>query len=153
MGHRRSFLALGFMGLWLVLVPAARAEAPATIPVVVATAEGEHLFRAEVARTPEQRARGLMFREHLDLDAGMLFLFDPPQRVSFWMKNTLIPLDMLFIDRSGRIVAIAERTEPHSLEPRGPNVPVHAVLEINGGLSERLGIAPGDRVRAELLTR
>ncbi len=132
----------------LTLAPWAVAVEPATIPVVVATASGEHLFRAEVAATPEERARGLMFREQLDLDAGMLFLFDPPRRVGFWMKNTLIPLDMIFIDAGGRIVAIEERTEPHSLEPRGPDLPVRAVLEINGGLAERLGIAPGDVVRA-----
>ncbi len=119
-----------------------------TIPVVVTSATGEHLFRAEVADTPAARAQGLMFREELELDAGMLFLFDPPSRVTFWMKNTLIPLDMLFIDTHGRIVAITERAEPHSLEGRGPGRPVRAVLEINGGLSERLGIRVGDQIRA-----
>jgi uncharacterized membrane protein (UPF0127 family) len=94
-----------------------------------------------------------MFREQLDTDAGMLFVFDPPRRVGFWMKNTLIPLDMLFADRTGRIVAIVERAEPHSLEPMGPEVAVAFVLEINGGLAEQLGIAVGDEMRSAVITR
>ncbi len=128
-------------------------DAAATVPVVVATDEGEHLFRAEVADTTAERSRGLMFREELAPDAGMLFVFDPPRRVSFWMKNTYISLDMLFIDAGGRIVHIAERTEPETLDPHGPDRPVHAVLEINGGLADRLGIRPGDEVRAPPLAR
>ncbi|MEO1092420.1 MAG: DUF192 domain-containing protein [Pseudomonadota bacterium] len=123
------------------------------MPVVVATATGEHLFRAEVAATPAERNRGLMFREHMDQDAGMVFLFDPPQRAAFWMKNTLIPLDMLFLDRAGQIVFIAANTEPLSETSHGPAVPVSAVLEINGGLSERLGIDVGDTVRSPALRR
>lgn len=119
--------------------------------MVVTSAEGEHLFRAELAATPEARAQGLMHREHLEPDAAMLFVFEPPRRVSFWMKNTLIPLDMLFVDANGEIVAIEAMTEPHSLEPRGPAEAVRAVLEINGGLSERLGIRVGDRLRAAVL--
>ena len=126
----------------------AGARAAETVPVVVATADGEHLFRAEVADTTEERSRGLMFREELAPDAGMLFLFDPPRRVSFWMKNTYISLDMLFIDATGRIVHIAERTEPETLDGHGPEQRVRAVLEINGGLADRLGIRPGDVVRA-----
>jgi uncharacterized membrane protein (UPF0127 family) len=137
----------------LVVALAQSARAQETVPVVVTSATGEHLFRAEVAATTEQRARGLMFREHLDPDAGMLFLFDPPRHVGFWMKNTLIPLDMLFADEAGRIVAIVERAEPHSLEPRGPDAAVAAVLEINGGLAERLGIAVGDALRGGPLQR
>lgn len=130
-----------------------RAAASETVPVVVTSASGEHLFTAEVAATPAARARGLMHRESLAPDAGMLFLFEPPRRVSFWMKNTLISLDMLFIDEAGRIVAIAERTEPETLTGHGPDQPVRAVLEINGGLADRLGIRPGDEVRAPPLAR
>jgi len=137
--------------LCVVLVP--RAAASETVPVVVTSASGEHLFTAEVAATPAARARGLMHRESLAPDAGMLFLFEPPRRVSFWMKNTLISLDMLFIDEAGRIVAIAERTEPETLTGHGPDQPVRAVLEINGGLADRLGIRPGDEVRAPPLAR
>ena len=132
-------------------VPLAKAED--TVPVVVTSSAGEHLFRAEVAASPEEQARGLMFREHMDPDEGMLFLFEPPRRVAFWMKNTLIPLDMIFADTAGRIVAIEANAEPHSLEPRGPDTTVRAVLEINGGMAERLGIAVGDRIRTPLLAR
>ncbi|NBC97123.1 MAG: DUF192 domain-containing protein [Deinococcus-Thermus bacterium] len=146
-GHRRAVQRLsGVIVILLGLVAGARAAE--TVPVVVATADGEHLFRAEVADTTEERSRGLMFREELAPDAGMLFLFDPPRRVSFWMKNTYISLDMLFIDAAGRIVHIAERTEPESLDGHGPDQRVRAVLEINGGLADRLGIGPGDVVRA-----
>ncbi len=140
------------MGL-LLLISTGSLAAAETVPVVVSGAEGEHLFRAEVADTPDARARGLMYRESLPLDAGMLFLFDPPRRVSFWMKNTYISLDMLFIDGEGRIVAISERTEPETLDPHGPETPVRAVLEINGGLADRLGIRPGDTIRTPALAR
>ncbi|MFW5835102.1 MAG: DUF192 domain-containing protein [Pseudomonadota bacterium] len=149
--HRRH---LGWLLLALFLasgVPAAKADE--TVPLVVTSATGEHLFRVEVARTPEETAQGLMFREQMDLDAGMLFLFEPPRRVSFWMKNTLIPLDMIFADTGGRIVGIEADAEPGSLEPRGPDAVVRAVLEINGGLAEQLGIRVGDEIRTPLLAR
>jgi hypothetical protein len=155
-GHRsavRQRLWGGVIVVLLALASPAAGARPATVPVVVTTADGEHLFRAEVADTADERARGLMFRDELAPDAGMLFLFDPPRRVSFWMKNTFISLDMLFIDAAGRIVHIAERTEPETLIPHGPERPVRAVLEINGGLAARLGIAPGDTVRAPPLGR
>jgi uncharacterized membrane protein (UPF0127 family) len=152
-GHRSTLHRLSGIIAVLFAVVAVTATAAETVPVVVATGEGEHLFRAEVADTTAERSRGLMFREELAPDAGMLFLFEPPRRVSFWMKNTYISLDMLFIDARGRIVHIAERTEPETLDPHGPDRPVRAVLEINGGLSERLGIRPGDEVRAPPLGR
>lgn len=119
-------------------------------PLAIETAEGErHDFTVELAITPEQQAQGLMFRRDLGDSAGMLFLFGRERPVSFWMKNTLIPLDMLFIDRRGRIVDIAERTVPQSLTSISPGRPVAAVLELNGGTADRLGIAPGDRVLHE----
>jgi hypothetical protein len=153
-GHREETRRrLGGVIVILLLLLTARQVDAATVPVVVATADGEHLFRAEVADTTAERSRGLMYREELAADAGMLFLFDPPRRVSFWMKNTYISLDMLFIDADGRVVHIAERTEPETLDPHGPDRPVRAVLEINGGLAERLGIRPGDEVRAPPLGR
>ena len=92
-----------------------------------------------------------MFRESLAPDGGMLFVFDEVRPAAFWMKNTLIPLDMLFIGADGRIVNIAEQTTPLSTESRPSAAPVRAVLEINGGLSRMLGIAPGDHVIHELL--
>jgi len=152
-GHRSAVHRLSGIIAVLFLVVAVSATAAETVPVVVATDAGEHLFRAEVADTTAERSRGLMFREELAPDAAMLFLFEPPRRVSFWMKNTYISLDMLFIDARGRIVHIAERTEPETLDPHGPDQPVRAVLEINGGLADRLGIRPGDEVRAPPLAR
>jgi uncharacterized membrane protein (UPF0127 family) len=105
--------------------------------------------RPEIARTPEQLQYGLMFRNKLATDAGMLFIYDRPQRISMWMKNTLIPLDMIFIGADGRIVDIAERRVPHSIEPVYSSAPALAVLEVNGGTASRLGIKPGDRILSE----
>ena len=87
-----------------------------------------------------------MHRETLPADAGMLFDFERPRRVSMWMKNTLIPLDMLFIDDAGKVVEIAANTVPHDLTAIGPDAPVRAVLELNGGASAVYGIEAGDRV-------
>lgn len=138
---RRLFAVLA------LLLAAAPAVALDRSTATVRGADGrEHSFRVEVARTAEERAIGLMYRRHLDGDAGMLFDFQRDGPVSMWMKNTLIPLDMLFIAGDGRIVHIAQRTVPHSLEPISPGRPVRAVLELNGGTASRLGIAVGDRV-------
>lgn len=105
-----------------------------------------HPFTVEVARTEAEQAQGLMFRERLAPNAGMLFPFSPPRPASFWMKNTLIPLDMIFIRADGTIARIAAKTVPHSLEPVGVTEPVAAVLEIPGGRAAELGIREGDRV-------
>jgi uncharacterized membrane protein (UPF0127 family) len=90
--------------------------------------------------------RGLMFRDRLPPDHGMLFLFADEREVSFWMKNTLIPLDLIFADASGRIVRIAERAVPLSTELIPSQAPVRAVLEVNGGTAERLHINVGDKL-------
>lgn len=111
----------------------------------------QHVFKVESAQTPEMRALGLMFRRDLAADAGMLFDFGQAQPVSMWMKNTLIPLDMLFIDADGRIVNIAERTVPGSLAGISSQGPVRFVLELNGGTAARLGLRAGDRVRHALI--
>ncbi len=105
-----------------------------------------HEFSVELARTPDQMAMGLMFRASLAEDAGMMFDVDPVRPISMWMKNTLIPLDILFIDADGRIAAIVENTIPHSLLSIDPGMPVRGVLELAGGTAARLGIAKGDRV-------
>ncbi|MEZ5669154.1 MAG: DUF192 domain-containing protein [Alphaproteobacteria bacterium] len=113
----------------------------------IVTAEGVmHRFEVEVVRTPQDMAVGLMFRQEMAADAGMLFVYAQPRETSFWMKNTLLPLDMLFIDADGLVHHIAERTVPLSTTPVPSRGPVRAVLEVNGGTCERLGIAPGDRV-------
>ena len=117
------------------------------IPLTVTSAEGQvHRFVVEVARTPEEQARGLMERQSLAPDRGMLFPYQTPQAVAFWMKNTLIPLDMVFIAPGGRILRIEANTVPLSLEPVGSGEAVEAVLELAGGRSAELGIAAGDRV-------
>jgi hypothetical protein len=116
--------------------------------VSIETAGGRtHDFRVEIAATADQRAQGLMFRRQLAADAGMLFLFGASKERAMWMKNTLIPLDMLFIDEAGRIVRIEERTVPQSTRSIFSGGPVAAVLELNAGTASRLAIRPGDRVR------
>lgn len=105
-----------------------------------------HRFSIEVADTDERRALGLMYRTSMPPDAGMLFDFKQDQPVSMWMRNTRIPLDMLFIARDGRVVNIAQRTVPFSEATIPSSGPVRAVLELNGGTAERLGLKPGDRV-------
>ena len=114
--------------------------------VIETAAGGKHSFQVELALTPEQQAQGLMFRRELAEDAGMLFLYRRSGFVSMWMKNTLIPLDMVFIAADGRIAYVAERTVPGSLASISAGEPVKAVLELNGGTAARLGIRPGDRV-------
>lgn len=111
---------------------------------------GRHVFTVEVAATPSQRARGLMWRQSLAADAGMLFDFETPQPVTMWMKNTFIPLDMLFIAADGRIVNIARNTTPRSLAMISSLGPVRAVLELAAGAAERLGLRAGDRVEHAL---
>jgi uncharacterized protein len=130
-----------------LLLAAGGAEAQLAVkqPVMIESASGKHRFDVELAVTPQEMAQGLMFRRSLAADAGMLFVYDVPQRASFWMKNTLIPLDMLFIAPDGKIINIHERAVPQSLEPIPSAGPVKAVLELNGGTASRLGIKPGDR--------
>jgi len=107
---------------------------------------GTQRFRIWVADTPSRQRQGLMFVRDLPADQGMLFVNEAPRPSYFWMKNTYIPLDMLFIDARGRIVAIFANTTPHSLDPVGPDVPVKAILELRGGEAARRGIRAGDRV-------
>jgi len=103
-------------------------------------------FKVEIADTDERRALGLMYRTSLAADAGMLFDFKHDEDVAMWMRNTAIPLDMLFIDRTGRIVNIAQRAVPYSEATISSAAPVLAVLELNGGTAARLGLKAGDRV-------
>mgnify|MGYP002725586656 CR=1 FL=1 len=105
-----------------------------------------HLFMIEIADTPTARGQGLMGRRHMDEDAGMLFDFGSPRRLSMWMKNTYISLDMLFIDQSGLIIGIASNTTPLSLRIISHPRPALAVLELKAGTVKRLKITVGDRV-------
>jgi len=140
------------LGLSLVLPLGASYAAPELAPLTIETAAGLSLaFRVELARTEAERAQGLMYRDKLAPDAGMLFIYPTDRPVAFWMKNTLIPLDMLFIKRDGTILSIAERTVPLSEATIPSGGPVAAVLEVNGGTVSHLGIKPGDRVQCEAL--
>jgi uncharacterized protein len=116
----------------------------------IVSKSGVHAFTVELATNDEERSRGLMFRKELPQGRGMLFDFEREQPVSFWMHNTYIPLDMIFIRGDGRILRIAENTEPLSdqLVPSGG--PVRAVLEVIAGTAKKLGIEAGDRVESPL---
>ncbi len=114
--------------------------------VTVTTSQGEYDFQAWIARTPRHRAQGLMFVRTLDAARGMLFVFPAPVAASFWMQNTYIPLDMLFVHATGRITNIAASTRPLTTDAYTSSEPVVAVLELAGGTAARLGIRPGDRV-------
>lgn len=118
--------------------------------VVISTQSGSQVaFQVEVADTPAKRELGLQYRKELGVDRGMIFLFAAEAPQTFWMKNTPISLDMIFINRDRKIVGIIEQTVPYSLESRSVGVPSQYVLEINGGLAKRHGIQSGDRVRFE----
>ena len=150
---RRALVLCVVFGLvWLAL-----AAAPATAQQSLSTFDRDNLtltqadgteqaFAIELALTPRQQAQGLMYRQSLAPDAGMLFVYRPARVVTMWMKNTVIPLDMLFIAEDGEIVKIVERTVPFSLTNISSDRPVRGVLEINGGMADRLEIRPGDRV-------
>lgn len=105
-----------------------------------------HHFAVEVATSPDQLRQGLMYREHMPSQAGMLFDFGRMREISMWMRNTLIPLDMVFIDNAGQVVAVAEHTIPQSLTVVSPGQPAQLVLELNAGTAARLGIGPGARI-------
>jgi len=110
-------------------------------------------FDIELAVAPQERARGLMFRGSLPARYGMLFIFGPPQRVAFWMKNTLIPLDIIFVDRTGTVTGVHPNAQPGDLTPIEGGDSVFAVLEINGGLAARYLITPGTQMRHEVFSQ
>jgi uncharacterized membrane protein (UPF0127 family) len=115
------------------------------VPLTIRSATGIHHFNVQVAATPDEQERGLMFYKSLGPDQGMVFPYDPPQDISFWMKNTLIPLDIIFIRADGTIARI---TKAKALDetPLPAGEPVAAVLEIRGGRAAELGVKPGDKV-------
>jgi uncharacterized membrane protein (UPF0127 family) len=136
---------------WLAAVPAARSAEQQTLEI--ASKSGVHVFAVDLAVTDQERERGLMFRRSLPESYGMLFDFKRDQDVSMWMKNTFVSLDMIFIRSDGRILRIAENTEPQSERIIPSGGPVRAVLEVVGGTAKKLGIGPGDRVAAPALRR
>ena len=114
--------------------------------LVLRTASGDHSFNIEVMVTNQERALGLMFRRSLPENSGMLFIYDPPQPATMWMKNTLIPLDMVFISADGRVHRIEENAEPFSEALIPSDGDIVAVLELNGGEADKIGLKRGDKV-------
>ena len=113
----------------------------------------EHVLHVEVMRTEEQREHGLMERRFLPADRGMLFQFDHAQTVLMWMKNTYIPLDMIFLSRGGVVTHIAENAEPMSEAIISSNGPAFGVLEVNAGFARKIGLKDGDLVRHGMFAR
>jgi uncharacterized membrane protein (UPF0127 family) len=128
------------------LLSLAPAQAAGTDTIQIVSASGVHAFTVELAATDAEREKGLMFRKELPEGQGMLFDFQQDQPVAFWMHNTLISLDMLFIRGDGRIMRIAENAKPESDDLIPSGVPVRGVLEVIAGTTRAMGIKPGDRV-------
>ena len=126
--------------------PHAQGWAAAAGTLVLETDSGPHSYSVEVATTDGERARGLMFRRTLPEASGMLFLYDEPQNVGMWMRNTYIPLDMVFISADGRVHRVETNTEPFSTDIITSGGDVVGVLELNAGQAEKIGLKPGDRV-------
>lgn len=120
-------------------------------PLSIHAKDGAQMFQVELANTPESMARGLMYRKSLDADKGMLFVFPTEQTVSFWMKNTLIPLDMVFIAKDGTIGHIHPMAKPLDESPISSTMPIVAVLEIAGGQAAKRGLQPGNTIETSLL--
>lgn len=117
------------------------------IPLTVTTTSGQrHAFRVEVAASGQEQQRGLMFRTEMGADEGMIFPFSQVRMASFWMRNTVIPLDIIFIGPDNKVINISANAVPYSEESRPSTAPAAAVLELNGGRAAELGIGPGARV-------
>jgi uncharacterized protein len=157
--RRRSF-GLGMVGLLSLSVSAVGqtpTKAQPTLPVVpltIVTHDGQsHAFSVEVASTPAEQETGLMFRTSVPANGGMLFIWNGERDSQMWMKNTLVPLDMVFIGADGMVKAIAENTVPESLAVIDSQVAVHATLELAAGTTTRLDIRVGDKVECQALRR
>jgi hypothetical protein len=140
------------VAVFLACAPSLAASAASGRPAVsewleIVTATGVHRLHVEVARTSSERQKGLMFRASLPADGGMLFDFHDERPISMWMKNTPLPLDMIFVSRDGRVVSLAVDTEPYSEKVIWSGAPALAVIEVNAGTARRLSVAVGDLVR------
>lgn len=145
--HVHRFLLSAIFSLALV---SGASAACAPDRVSLSGPQGEAFFTVEIADDPEERSQGLMFRDSMPSSTGMLFVYERPQRVSFWMKNTLIPLDMIFVNERGIVEHVHENAVPGDLTPIPGGDNILVVLEINGGLARKLGIAPGAKMRHEV---
>ncbi|MBR0789529.1 DUF192 domain-containing protein [Bradyrhizobium manausense] len=143
-------VARGWLAAALVIVGLGNGGAPVRAasfqPLEIVTKNGVQVFSVEMATTEEEKQTGLMYRKELADGKGMLFDFNPEQEVSMWMKNTYVSLDMIFIRADGRILRIAENTEPLSTRIISSKGPARAVLEVVAGTAQKYGIRPGDRV-------
>jgi len=143
-------VAKGWLAAILVVAGVAAAigsvRAATFQPLEIVTKNGVQVFSVEMATTEEEKQTGLMYRKELADGKGMLFDFNPEQEVSMWMKNTYVSLDMIFIRADGRILRIAENTEPLSTKIISSQGPARAVLEVVAGTAQKYGIRPGDRV-------
>jgi len=152
MGSRATLTFFQFVSICALLCVSSQAFARdvcSETHVLIRGAFGEARFRVDVADDPQERAQGLMHVASMPRSVGMLFVYERPQTASFWMKNTLIPLDMIFTDRSGTITHIHQNAVPHDETPIPGGSEVYGVLEINGGLSEMFGIQVGDSLLHE----
>ena len=149
MGNGRQETArLGIsLCLWVLGASVAQAQECRQDRVALRGDWGQAAFTVEVADDPDERAQGLMNRESMAKTSGMLFVYPRPKRVGFWMKNTLIELDMIFADRTGTVQHVHHRAQPHDERPVFGGDNIQYVLEINGGLADRLGISQGSELR------
>jgi uncharacterized protein len=143
---RRTLIVVASLLAFSVAAGAQQLATFSKSKLVIETAKGKFPFDIELALTPPQMEQGLMFRRSLAADAGMLFDYGDPQPIAMWMKNTLIPLDMVFIGKDGTVVDFRERAVPMSLDTIEPKVPARAVLEVNAGTAQRLGLQVGNTV-------
>ena len=152
--HLSNFRSTAALAALVVLGTAAQAASQSKFePLDIVSASGPHRFSVEVMRTEPEREHGLMNRRHLPDDQGMLFDFKAPQPVSMWMKNTYIPLDMIFIGQDGIVISVAENAVPlseHIISSRGEAL---GVLEVNGGTAAKLGIKAGDAVHSAMFSK
>lgn len=137
----------------ILLIAGSAAQAASIQPLEIVTKSGVHVFSVEMATTEDEKQKGLMYRKELPDGKGMLFDFSPEQQISMWMKNTYIPLDMIFIRADGRILRIAENTEPFSTKIISSGGLARGVLEVIAGTAQKYGIQPGDRVGHPLFSK
>jgi uncharacterized protein len=145
-----AVLAVAALSFGLATAPGVAEEQSAPVQterLEIVTATGPHAFEVEVARSEKDRARGLMFRRSLPQDHGMLFLFENERPIAMWMKNTYIPLDMVFVSRKGRVTSIARGAIPLSEAVIPSGGPVYAVIELSAGAADAIGLSVGDHVR------
>lgn len=146
-GPALVLVMLGLIGLWLYLKPPGDAPVFPHGQLVIARADGQKIsFDVDIATTPEQERYGLMHRHALAENGGMLFIYDPPDAVSMWMRDTPIPLDMLFVRADGTIAKIVTHTVPFDVTPIDSDEPVRGVVELDAGAVDHFGLTAGDRL-------